>query len=231
MRLRKSGSTKRALTNPSRPTTKVAGIGNTQPSLPSKLAMSWYDSGNQDSLGSQIERFRATERVAIVEDSVGTGNSAFRLGLPFFGVGLVSGMITTVCAPDAFHPVLGLDHGPHIQPSIRAPMAADQTSPQLGHEWVRYFRLNHSLSLMQQQEQRHRLARPWRVFAAAVLVTSRALQVDRLAISWKNIPPRSSIGLSSSAQTAFHVTAFLERLLQPLGSWLVMTSSSWRPPA
>lgn len=34
MRLRKSGSTKRALILPSRPTTKVAGIGSTQPSLP-----------------------------------------------------------------------------------------------------------------------------------------------------------------------------------------------------
>jgi DNA-binding transcriptional LysR family regulator len=34
IRLRKSGSTKRALTSPSRPTTNVAGIGSTQPSLP-----------------------------------------------------------------------------------------------------------------------------------------------------------------------------------------------------
>src|SRR5262249_5571931 len=70
---------------------------------------------------------------------------------------------------------------------------------------------------IRQQEGRHRLARPWRVVAAAVLVDALDQTVDRIAVGRKDFAPRRGIGLELLAERAFHVAASQESLPQALG--------------
>ena len=71
--------------------------------------------------------------------------------------------------------------------------------------------------LVRQQEGRHHVARPRRVFAAAVFVDARDQPVDRLAIGGKDLAAGRRIGLELLLQGAFHVAALQEGLPEAFG--------------
>ena len=77
--------------------------------------------------------------------------------------------------------------------------------------------LDQPSGLIGQNEGRHGIAGPRRVFAAAIFVDPRDQPVDRLAIGRKDLPSRRGIGVELFAQRPLHVAASLEGQLEPLG--------------
>ena len=192
--------------------------------------------------GSQPNREVQRQRVAVIEVGQNRERSV-GIGFEFLGKFLNLGHDRDDLAADRLDPIIGLNHRPDVQPAIWTPVTAIK---HYGDRSLLQKRVqaDQPAGVVRQNEGRHRIAGPRRVFAAAIFVDSRDQAINGLAVSREVLPAGRGVGLQLFVQGPFHVAALLEGqfetfgigrrqrrhgLLRRIRLLLILFSSSGRP--